>query len=337
MAPPETHAATPARLAWLDAARGIGIVLVVLGHILGGLRDAGLIERSGFGAHLFYAIYSFHMPLFFWLAGSLVDARLAKGCGRFLQATLIGVVWPYFLWGFLQSLANHLGSAYTNHQYPFDAQRLISFLWQPPAQFWFLYALFLLHLLALLSRHIPRGLCLGAASALSLAALWAWPESSSILVWTAMPAWAYFAGCLLGNAPLWPGEAALRRVAPVLVPLLLLACGTVSILVQDHGDAPGLNLPILPATLAGVGAVILACRCWGQHLSGLQCLGQFSMSIYVLHVLIVAGTRIALVKLLHIEALWLILPSQLLLGIGVPLALAALARRWNINRLLGLG
>lgn len=46
------------RLEYIDIARGIGIVLVVLGHCLSQL-DGGLRTF----------IYSFHMPLFFALAG----------------------------------------------------------------------------------------------------------------------------------------------------------------------------------------------------------------------------------------------------------------------------
>lgn len=48
----------PQRLDWVDVARGIGIIAVVVGHVWtrGPLRDA---------------MYSFHMPLFFLLSGML--------------------------------------------------------------------------------------------------------------------------------------------------------------------------------------------------------------------------------------------------------------------------
>ncbi|MDR5790074.1 acyltransferase family protein [Caballeronia sp. LP003] len=47
----------------IDAARGIGIVLVVLGHAI------GLPEW------LFRVIYSCHMPLFFFLSGYLFNGK----------------------------------------------------------------------------------------------------------------------------------------------------------------------------------------------------------------------------------------------------------------------
>lgn len=34
------------RLVWIDHARGIGIILVVLGHVLGGLYNSGLFPHS---------------------------------------------------------------------------------------------------------------------------------------------------------------------------------------------------------------------------------------------------------------------------------------------------
>ncbi len=46
------------RIEWVDIARGIGIILVILGHI--GIGKVGKF------------IYSFHIPLFFFLSGFLV-------------------------------------------------------------------------------------------------------------------------------------------------------------------------------------------------------------------------------------------------------------------------
>lgn len=57
----------PKRIGYLDVARGIGILLVVLGH-----NDFGTI--SPFFQQV---IYSFHIPLFFFLAGYLINTDLS--------------------------------------------------------------------------------------------------------------------------------------------------------------------------------------------------------------------------------------------------------------------
>jgi len=68
------------RLAWLDAAKGLGIILVVIGHVWtrGPVRDA---------------IYAFHMPLFFLLAGYAAQPRSPREAVPRLWASLMI---PYF-------------------------------------------------------------------------------------------------------------------------------------------------------------------------------------------------------------------------------------------------
>jgi fucose 4-O-acetylase-like acetyltransferase len=54
------------RIEYIDIARGIGILLVVLGH-----NDFGYISRF-----VYKVIYSFHMPLFFFLSGYFLNAAI---------------------------------------------------------------------------------------------------------------------------------------------------------------------------------------------------------------------------------------------------------------------
>lgn len=49
---------------WIDAAKGLGIIFVVLGHAI-----ADTTQNVQFFGKLFQIIYSFHMPLFFFLSG----------------------------------------------------------------------------------------------------------------------------------------------------------------------------------------------------------------------------------------------------------------------------
>lgn len=65
---------------WIDIARGIGILLVILGHMSVARR----------------AIYSFHMPLFFFISGFLYKKRNFSALIRYESLNL---VIPYCLWG----------------------------------------------------------------------------------------------------------------------------------------------------------------------------------------------------------------------------------------------
>ena len=73
----------PKRVEHIDIARGIGILLVVLGH-----NDFGYI--SPFAYHV---IYSFHMPLFFFLSGYFLNT--AMGFRDFLKKRFDSLLKPY--------------------------------------------------------------------------------------------------------------------------------------------------------------------------------------------------------------------------------------------------
>lgn len=83
----------PGRVAWVDIARGVGIVLVVAGHVERGLVAAS-VARGPLWPWWDYALYTFHMPLFFVLAGINVPRSLAKGRGSFLRGEPWTIAYP---------------------------------------------------------------------------------------------------------------------------------------------------------------------------------------------------------------------------------------------------
>lgn len=71
------------RIDWIDAAKGLGIFFVVWGHIT--YRPS----------EIDYFIYSFHMPLFFFLTGLFVSAD-GQDLGRFLVRKMKSLLLPYY-------------------------------------------------------------------------------------------------------------------------------------------------------------------------------------------------------------------------------------------------
>ncbi|MBE5830344.1 MAG: acyltransferase [Butyrivibrio sp.] len=68
------------RLGWIDVARGIGIILVIIGHTL-----TTVIRRDfQFALDLYKNIYYFHMPLMFFVSGVAFNAS----CNRY-KASLV--------------------------------------------------------------------------------------------------------------------------------------------------------------------------------------------------------------------------------------------------------
>jgi fucose 4-O-acetylase-like acetyltransferase len=79
----------PKRIAYLDVARGIGILLVVLGH-----NDLGALSPF-----LHQLIYSFHIPLFFFLSGYFLNTSIPFR--EFLGKRFHTVLKPYLFTIFL--------------------------------------------------------------------------------------------------------------------------------------------------------------------------------------------------------------------------------------------
>jgi len=79
------------RIPWLDALRGIGVFLVVLGH-------------APITPSLSFFIFLFHLPLFFFVSGCLFNAPQGQSCGSFLKKKFNSLLVPY-AWFSLLSIA----------------------------------------------------------------------------------------------------------------------------------------------------------------------------------------------------------------------------------------
>lgn len=77
------------RIEYIDIARGIGILLVVMGH-----NDFAVVSPF-----MYKLIYSFHMPLFFFLSGYFLNT--AMGFWEFFKKRFNGIMKPYFFTIFL--------------------------------------------------------------------------------------------------------------------------------------------------------------------------------------------------------------------------------------------
>ncbi|WP_269518228.1 acyltransferase family protein [Alteromonas sp. BMJM2] len=125
---------------WTDYAKAIGIVLVVYGHVARGLHESGIGIANKYHVLIDSIIYSFHMPLFFFLSGLFFYHSFAKrGFFKLCLNKVDTIAYPYMLWTIIQGSIGVLLASVTNGSANFS--EVFSF-WQPYAQFWFLYALF---------------------------------------------------------------------------------------------------------------------------------------------------------------------------------------------------
>lgn len=327
------------RSGWVDTARGLGIVLVVYGHVVGGLVEAGLLPRGGGFAQSYFVLYTFHMPLFFCLSGLFVGRAMARGAGPVLRQMGQRLVWPYLLWSSVQLGVMSLAAGHLNGEVQFSAQRLLALPWRPTSQFWFLQSLVVLQLLALLLwRRVgaPGLLC----CALGLLAL---PLSLDLPVWLAHPCRfaAFFALGALAQQLGWVeyGEArhGQRALAALLALVALLACAALALQLPARGFGHW-HTAALPCAMLGLLACLTLARVMpGPLQRGLAVFGRSAMPIFILHILFAAGLRVLLVRGLHLDMVALLLPLQLATGLLAPLLCERLLRPTGLLPWLGLG
>ena len=75
-------------ISWIDTAKGIGVFLVVIGHLL---YDSTLQTVNT-------AIYSFHMPLFFIISGFLIYGARRDSFLEFLKKNFVRLIIPAYIY-----------------------------------------------------------------------------------------------------------------------------------------------------------------------------------------------------------------------------------------------
>ena len=328
MSAPSENTLSAPRQQWIDVVRGLGIILVVFGHVERGLTAAGLVREDSWLYPVDYITHTFNMPLFFVVAGLNAEHSLLRGAANFFWGKCWTVAYPYFLWSIIQGSVQVAMSGAINR--PMTIHDLMAIPWIPISPFWFLYALFICHVLIAVTPRNRFWLAIVAG------ALYAFSFIESLgIVSTGCHYFLFYAlGVFL--APYL--EAWFQKHPPrlwalvVIVGLCLIATGI--------GYRSGFDYTsplLLPAATLGIAGMIgLARFCSGRMAHVLGLLGMMSMAIFVMHILAAAGTRGLLLKL-HVPVN---LPLYLFLGTFVGVAAPVLAflvfRRFGLLTVLGL-
>ena len=318
------------RDAWVDHAKALGIVLVVYGHVMRGLHSAGIAMPETLFRLADSIVYSFHMPLFFFLAGLFFYQSIAaKGARGLLYSKLDTIVYPYVLWSLLQGLIEATLADYTNGAVTYG--EVFALLWAPRAQFWFLYALLLCFLLAVAM------FCLSRRSLVPTTIVMAVLYLSSPL----LPEWAllryltdnfmFFALGILGVTRLRDATVPSGRQVLAMLGLFVVAQSVFhGVLGLHYGDQ---GLWSLLLALISIAAVVAVCR-WSAPVAPgfVAYLGTASMAIYLMHILAGSGVRV-LLKVAGVDSLLVHATVGVAAGILLPLLALALAQRLGLRYL----
>ncbi|HJY77962.1 MAG TPA: acyltransferase [Burkholderiales bacterium] len=314
------------RLLDVDAARGLAIFLVVVGHVVA--RDMPA-DNEWYG-QLKHAIYLFHMPLFMVLTGitfalSLPRFQAWSAVARFSWRRVERLFIPYLVFGLLVLVGKWAASAflYVDNMPKGWSRDFFMLLFFPAASvasfLWFIYVLsiYLLIVPALFQifgrRPMPL-LIVGVALQFG-----AWPQLFMLdCVVEYLP---FFALGML----LWMCRGAWARITPGLLwssSALFAALLATSVWLEPPKWLVG--AASVPAVLAWMQSLPPRPQAW------LAVLGRASLAIYLMNTIAIGLTKGVMLKFLPWDGVNFLLyfPLLTLAGIAAPILILQLATRY---------
>ena len=310
------------RIDWVDYAKGICIVMVVMMHSVLGVEAAA--GQTGF-MHLLVAFAKpFRMPDFFLISGLFLSVVIDRDWRTYLDRKVVHFAYFYVLWVTIQfgfkapSFAAETSWAHVGLMY------LESFI-EPFGTLWFIYLLPVFFVVTKATRKMPSLAIWGVAALL---------ETAHIATgWTVIDEFCarfvyFYSGYLFAEYVFALSDRARARPALALAGLALWALINGSLVASGFSESPLVSLML---GLCGACAIVtlgtlLARAHW---LTFLRFFGEHSIVIYLAFFLPMATTRTLLLKTGLIHDIGTI--SLLVTIVGVAGALAI----WRIA--LGAG
>lgn len=309
-----------------DLAKGIGIVLVVLGHVVRGLFSANILPSDGVWFTIDRMIYLFHMPLFFYISGLFIQQSIGRyGYASVLKKTALTILVPLVVWSYFQFSLQYIAGGTVNN--PVSLEYVLLAPFAPKQQFWFLGVLYVAILLTvpLLKSGISAKGRMALVVTAFLLQISFWPYIVHILYQGGL-SFLFAQTCihlpyfLLGTVAGRDVVAATRGDWPLFAGAFILSMCIPILLLPD---AAGMHVVF---SIICVLSLYKACQSYavsvknGRLARALTFIGMNSMIIYLAHVIVAAGFRIVLVKLgVNDPAIHIV--GGVLVGVLVPLAL----------------
>jgi uncharacterized membrane protein YcfT len=315
---------TGGRVDWVDYAKGICIVMVVMMHSVLGVEKAA--EQTGFMHYVVMFAKPFRMPDFFLISGLFLSVVIDRDWRTYLDRKVMHFAYFYVLWMTIQFGFKAPSLAAESDWSQVGLLYLESFI-EPFGTLWFIYLLPIFFVVTKLTRNIhPLVIWLIAASL----------EMSHVATgWTAIDEFCarfvyFFSGYILAGYVFALSDRARARPMFALLGLGLWSLVNGGLVALDVSEWPLVSLAL---GLSGACAIIvtgtlLARAHW---LNVLRFCGEHSIVIYLAFFLPMAATRTILLKVGLVHDIGLI--SLIVTAVGVAGSLLiwrlALAARAN--------
>jgi uncharacterized membrane protein YcfT len=284
-----TRPTAAARLDWVDAAKGLSILLVVLHHAVWFLQRSGQAPAAVVMAN--EALASLRMPLFFLASGLLAAGPLAAPWRVVLHKRVAFFLYLYAIWTIIRF--TFFATVVPPEVDPDESADPLGFalaLLLPGPSMWFLYALAVFAVVTKLARPLPVWLQLGVTGVLS-ALVGAGMVEFGDSRWTYMSRFLFFflLGChARGLAERLARATSLLRAVAGGVACVAAAAAAV---VLGLRTVPGVALAL---QCLAVGSGVLVAAWVARYRIGrpLVVLGTQTLPIYLTHMLWLAAIMI---------------------------------------------
>jgi uncharacterized membrane protein YcfT len=278
------------RVDWVDYAKGICIILVVMMHsTLGVEKAAG--ELSWLNGFIEWA-KPFRMPDFFLISGLFLASRIDRPWRQYLDTKLVHFAYFYILWMTIQFAMKSWGIFSSEGAFATLQAYGEGFI-QPYGTLWFIYLLSLFFVVVKALRTVPPLLVFAVGALLEMASI----HTGWLVIDEFAARFVYFyAGYwVAGQVFAYANEVASLNPLGILGGLAIWA--VINAILVDNGAAalPGIGLVL---GFIGAGAVIAA----GVFLSRfkfaapIRYCGENSIVIYLSFFMFMAATRAVLLK-----------------------------------------
>jgi len=275
---------SPARVDWVDYAKGICIIMVVMMHSVLGVELAA--GESGFMHLLVTFAKPFRMPDFFLISGLFLPLVIDRDWRTFLDRKVMHFAYFYVLWVTIQfgfkapGFAAETSWAHAGYLY------LESFV-EPFGTLWFIYLLPIFFVITKATRRLPPLLIWGLAAMLEM--------SHFSTGWTAIDEFGarfvyFYTGYLLADWVFALSNRARKEPGLARAALVIWAVGNASLVQLGLSEWPVISLML---GLAGACAVVTVATLLARvkWLDFIRFCGEHSIVIYLAFFLPMAATR----------------------------------------------
>ncbi len=319
------------RVAWVDTAKGMCIILVVMMHVVLGIGDR--MGTEGFLHPVVAFAAPFRMPDFFLISGLFLARVIDRDWRRYADKRVLHFLYFYVLWLVIQSIIRFGDVA--DGSVTGLIEHLAWSMVQPFSTLWFVYMLAIFSVVTKLLRGVPVWALLGSAALLEIAPI----HTGAILVDEFAARYVYFlAGYLLAPQIFKLADWALAHKPAALVGLVLWAVVNGFLALTPSGLTEAGTLATLPfisliaGTLGAVAMVLISALLAGTPLGRpLDYAGRHAIAVYLAFFLPMAVTREILLRLGIIEDVGVISLIVLIVAVLAPLVAERIVRNTPLN------